>query len=321
MTSSATTTQLGRQFWGSVRDSLTVLAARLPARLPARRPLSRPPSAAPFFNTTPTPQNARFFHSARRFFQPYPSRLSTKNVRKSCTSGGLLLLGLSSSPSSTGAVVTTCTAAADSALAGSSGQRASLSHLARHVWLLQNGQARNGRGGPGTRASSSSTMGQGDADKNAASTSKQEPEVPGQAVTGKTQTPPPPESPTSEHESLADSMSKYLHLPKMPHRPTKEELLAAASGFRQRLRVRFKWFSIRSMRPWNADEWGAFVSWFLFGHLVWILVGTTTFFSLIILLINTVFAQGRLLPRVGQGGEGYLLTGHQKPLPSGSATT
>jgi hypothetical protein len=81
-------------------------------------------------------------------------------------------------------------------------------------------------------------------------------------------------------------------MPKMPHRPTKEELLAAATGFGQRLKVRFKWFSIRSMRPWNADEWGAFVSWFLFGHLVWVLVGTTTFFSLVILTINTVFAQG-----------------------------
>jgi len=85
----------------------------------------------------------------------------------------------------------------------------------------------------------------------------------------------------------------------MPHRPTKEELLAAASGFRQRLKVRFKWFSIRSMRPWNADEWGAFVSWFLFGHLVWILVGTTTFFSLIILTINTVFAQETLAKWIG----------------------
>ena len=97
-------------------------------------------------------------------------------------------------------------------------------------------------------------------------------------------------------------MSKYLHLPHLPHlphRPTKEELLAAASGFWSRLKVRFKWFSIRSMRPWNADEWGAFVSFFLFGHLVWILVGTTTFFSLIILFINTVFAQETLAKWIG----------------------
>lgn len=89
-------------------------------------------------------------------------------------------------------------------------------------------------------------------------------------------------------------MSKYFHLPHLPHRPTKQELLAAANGFWERLKVRFKWVSIRSMRPWNIDEWGAFISWFLFGHLVWILVGTTTFFSILIYSINTVFAQGGL---------------------------
>ena len=53
------------------------------------------------------------------------------------------------------------------------------------------------------------------------------------------------------------------------------------------------------MRPWNADEWGAFVSWFLFGHIVWILVGTTTFFSLVIFSINTVFAQEWLGKKIG----------------------
>ncbi|PKS10644.1 hypothetical protein jhhlp_002399 [Lomentospora prolificans] len=108
--------------------------------------------------------------------------------------------------------------------------------------------------------------------------------------------PEPTEPPTTEHESIASSMSKYLHL---PHRPTKEELLAAANGFWQRFRVRFKWLSIRSMRPWNADEWGAFVSWFILSHLVWILVGTTTFFSLLIFSINTVFAQETLATWIG----------------------
>lgn len=99
----------------------------------------------------------------------------------------------------------------------------------------------------------------------------------------------------ADSESIASSMSKYLHLPhlpKMPHRPTKEELLAAANGFWDRSKVRLKWMSIRSMRPWNADEWGAFVSWFMLGHIVWILLGTTTFFSIVILSINTVLAQG-----------------------------
>ncbi|KAK4100900.1 hypothetical protein N658DRAFT_567231 [Parathielavia hyrcaniae] len=287
MTSSASTTQLGRHFRGSIRDTVTVLAARFPSRRPLLNHLPNAPAAGQFFPNTPPSQNTRFFHSARRFFQPYPSRISPGNVRKSCTSGGLLLLGLGSSPSSTSAVVTTCSAATDSALAGTSGQRANLSHLARQAWQ-QGRQARTWRGPSAKRAGSSSTKGEGD--KSKPPDPKHEPGAPRHDPAK----PPAPEA--SEHETLADSMSKYLHL---PHRPTKEELLAAATGFWQRLKVRFKWASIRSMRPWNADEWGAFVSWILFGHLVWILVGTTTFFSLIILFINTVFAQETLAKRIG----------------------
>ncbi|KAL2258568.1 hypothetical protein VTK26DRAFT_8081 [Humicola hyalothermophila] len=289
MTSSSTTTQLGRYLWCSIRDSVTVLAARLPGR----RPLPNHAPAGQSAFKPPFGQQAHHFHSARSFFRPYPSRISPRNVRKSCTSGGLLLLGLTSSPSSTSTVVTTCTAAADSALVSASGQQAQFSQIARHLWL-QSLQARGGRGrsaGCGKRASSSSTKG---------NSGKKESPVPQQQA--ETQLPNSNKTPVpgpSETESLTESMSKYLHIPKMPQRPTKEELLAAASGFRQRLRVRFKWFSIRSMRPWNADEWGAFVSWFLFGHIVWILVGTTTFFSLIILFINTVFAQETLAKWVG----------------------
>lgn len=83
------------------------------------------------------------------------------------------------------------------------------------------------------------------------------------------------------------------------HRPTREELLAAATGFWSRLKVRFKWFSIRSVRPFNADEIGAFFSWFLLGHVIWIVLGTTTFFSLAIFAVNTVFAQETLAGWVG----------------------
>lgn len=57
--------------------------------------------------------------------------------------------------------------------------------------------------------------------------------------------------------------------------------------------------TIRSVRPWNSDEWGAFVSWFMLGHLVWILLGTTTFFSIIIFSINTVMAQETLAQWIG----------------------
>ncbi|KAM0198091.1 hypothetical protein ACHAPI_004420 [Fusarium lateritium] len=113
------------------------------------------------------------------------------------------------------------------------------------------------------------------------------------------QTTPPAQQQSAGTDPEPVSYMSYLHLPRMPHRPTKEELLEAASGFWQRLKIRLKWVSIRSMRPWNIDEWGAFVSWFLFGHLAWIIVGTTTFFSLIILSINTVVAQETLARWVG----------------------
>ncbi|KAL3489137.1 hypothetical protein BJX62DRAFT_162042 [Aspergillus germanicus] len=99
------------------------------------------------------------------------------------------------------------------------------------------------------------------------------------------------------------SSNRHLinRLPHMPHlhRPTKEELLSAATGFWSRLKVRFKWFSIRSVRPFNLDEITALFSWVLLGHVVWIVLGTTTFFSLLIIAINTVFAQETLAGWVG----------------------
>lgn len=95
-----------------------------------------------------------------------------------------------------------------------------------------------------------------------------------------------PVPPTSHH-----LLDRLPHLPHI-HRPTKEELLAAASGAWARLGVRFKWFSIKSARPFNIDDISAFFSWIFVGHLVWLIVGTTTFFSLLVFVVNTVFAQG-----------------------------
>lgn len=58
------------------------------------------------------------------------------------------------------------------------------------------------------------------------------------------------------------------------HRPTREDLLNVATGFWQRLRIRFKWFTIKSFRKFNADDISAFVTWFLMSQTLWILVGT-----------------------------------------------
>ncbi|KAK4445649.1 putative mitochondrial distribution and morphology protein 31, mitochondrial precursor [Podospora aff. communis PSN243] len=282
MSTSASSSQLGRQFWNVIRDSATSFAGRLPGR---QSPLTNVGLGHASWRPHPA-QSTRWY---TRFSQ---SRLPNKNVRQSCSGGGLLLLGLSSSTPSTGSVVTTCTTVADSTFSGSAAQRAKHSRLARQIWFSGSRPTPGGGRTAGRRAESTSST--GDGDKNTAPASQGRP---GEHK-GEGQHRAPDQNPESH---LADEslMSKYLHMPKMPHRPTKEELLAAATGFGQRLKVRFKWFSIRSMRPWNADEWGAFVSWFLFGHIVWILVGTTTFFSLVILTINTVFAQESLAKWIG----------------------
>ena len=75
--------------------------------------------------------------------------------------------------------------------------------------------------------------------------------------------------------------------------------MAAATGFWQRLGVRFKWFSIKSGRRFNIDDISAFVSWLIAAHILWIVLGTTTFVSLAVLAINSIFAQETLAGWIG----------------------
>lgn len=106
---------------------------------------------------------------------------------------------------------------------------------------------------------------------------------------------------TSDDANIASTAASTQFLDRLSHlhAPTKDELLAAASGFWSRLAVRFKWFSIRSVRPYNFDEIMGFVSWIVMGHFVWLLIGTTTFFSLLIFMVNTVVAQEALAKWIG----------------------
>ena len=64
-----------------------------------------------------------------------------------------------------------------------------------------------------------------------------------------------------------------LSLPPM-RRPSRDDLLDVATNFWERLRIRFKWFTIRSFRKFNADDMSAFFTWFFLSQTVWILVGT-----------------------------------------------
>ncbi|KAI0630218.1 hypothetical protein C8Q77DRAFT_1136986 [Trametes polyzona] len=79
----------------------------------------------------------------------------------------------------------------------------------------------------------------------------------------------------------------------LPHlqRPTRDDFLKAADGFWQRLRVRFRWLTIRSFRRYNADELSAFFTWFLMSQTLWLFVGTTTFFSVVFATANSLSLQ------------------------------
>lgn len=108
-------------------------------------------------------------------------------------------------------------------------------------------------------------------------------------------------------QSLAQSLSDQSESKKQDHddssspwqRPTKDELLARASGMFERLRIRTKWLLLKQVRPFNTDDISAFFSWFLVGNLVWILLGTTTFFSLVLLMLNSVSAQDFMAGWIG----------------------
>ena len=64
-----------------------------------------------------------------------------------------------------------------------------------------------------------------------------------------------------------------LSLPHL-HRPTRDDFLNVATGFWERMRIRFKWFTIKSFRKFNADDISAFITWFVMSQTLWILVGT-----------------------------------------------
>lgn len=274
--SKATSTLLGRRFLASLREpafSTTLLSLQSTV---TRCRVDQ-------FNCVPCSTSRRTIHSERPFSRS--AKPNTPPSKRSLTGPGLLLIGFTTHVSQPGATPTACSTSTESVQSTCQYKSSSIGRLARIGWQRGVHTESQGKADVEGKRLITSKSGGSDGRPSAPKASQDASESSG---SGK------PQPPHHDHEeTMVETMSKYLHMPKMPHRPTREELLAAATGFWQRMRVRFKWASIRSMRPWNIDEWGAFVSWFLFGHIVWILVGTTTFFSLLILSINTVVAQGK----------------------------
>lgn len=84
---------------------------------------------------------------------------------------------------------------------------------------------------------------------------------------------PPPKTPGLKRDHAQDYspfIRRLIQRTSMPltstHRPSKEELLGAASSWWERLRIRVKWFTIRGWRRFNTDDMSAFASWFVVGN-------------------------------------------------------
>lgn len=52
--------------------------------------------------------------------------------------------------------------------------------------------------------------------------------------------------------------------------------------------AKLRYFLLKQNRPFNIDEVTAFLSWILMGNVLWILIGTTTFFGFLIYIVNWI---------------------------------
>lgn len=104
-------------------------------------------------------------------------------------------------------------------------------------------------------------------------------------------------TPSSGNITLPATSARISQRLKRHH--AKEELLESSRNIVGRMIIRLKWLFFRQARPITMDDISALFSWFLVGNIIWILVGTTTFFSLVLFTMNTVFAQEYIAQAIG----------------------
>lgn len=95
-----------------------------------------------------------------------------------------------------------------------------------------------------------------------------------------------PENKSTKLVPSNSSLYAARALARLEQRQRKEELLLKERSWIGRMRVRFKWLMIRGQRPFNTDDLSAMFSWIIWGHILWIVLGTTTFLSLLIWLFS-----------------------------------
>ncbi|KAI8816063.1 mitochondrial distribution and morphology protein family 31/32 [Fimicolochytrium jonesii] len=102
------------------------------------------------------------------------------------------------------------------------------------------------------------------------------------------------------HATKTSSGQPHQQIPPLPPhsapswRVARALLLDNVSGFWPRLRLRIKLFLMGGQRPWRADDVFALFSWIFMGHTVFLLVGTTTFLSILLGVANSLQFQAYL---------------------------
>ncbi|GAA5863297.1 hypothetical protein JCM1840_007474 [Sporobolomyces johnsonii] len=81
--------------------------------------------------------------------------------------------------------------------------------------------------------------------------------------------------------------------------PSRDQLLALTSSFFERLKIRFKWATIRSYRRFRVDDWSAFFSVGILGTLGWFLLKTTSAFAVVFFVVNSLSSQEWLASKLG----------------------
>lgn len=87
--------------------------------------------------------------------------------------------------------------------------------------------------------------------------------------------------------------------PKEPHKEPRTRLGRLAKAI-ENAWLRVKWILIRSKRPFNFEDLGAFMSWLVTGNVFLFIIGTTTFVSLVLLTGSYMDMQSTITSLVGR---------------------
>lgn len=108
---------------------------------------------------------------------------------------------------------------------------------------------------------------------------------------------PTPLSNSNKHPTYLNSLPLSLRrlaaaLPTPIGRPpSQEQVLSLTTSFFERLKIRFKWATIRSYRRFRVDDYSAFFSVGIAGTLTWFLISTTSFLAFVFAIFNSLSLQ------------------------------